>query len=255
MDNDNHETMNDKALTTSESQELGVTRRQPTPLDLLQAALEGGITEQNIAVVERMAALAERFEQRNAEKDFAAAFVELQKELPVIQGYRPIPDKQGRTKFCYANFEDIDAIVRPLCLARGFTYSFHESAVENGRVTVTMTLQHSGGHARLIPYSVRSGHGPPGASESQADVSGHTYAQRGAIESGLALRIIGRPEDPRMEGGPVTQGQADELERRIKMTNSDVQKFLRLAGVDSFEKIPAAKYDVLDQLLRQKEGR
>jgi hypothetical protein len=235
------------------SEAAQISKPEPTVADMLAAVIERGVTSENVAAVGELVKLYERMEEKKAEKQFAAAFVELQKELPTINGYRPIPDKQGRTKFCYANFEDIDAIVRPYCLQNGFTYSFHESAIEAGRVTVTMTLQHSGGHSRPIPYSVRIGSGPPGASESQADVSGHTYAQRGALEAGLALRIIGRPEDARMEGGLITKEQADELERRVKETNSDRKRFLAYAGAKSYAEIRAAMYPVLDGFLSRKE--
>ncbi len=214
--------------------------------------IEKGISSDNVAAFKELVQLHREEVKLNAEKEFAAAFAELQRRLPVIDGYRPIPDKQGRTKFCYANFEDIDAIVRPICLECGFTYGFHESAIDGGRVTVTMTLTHSGGHSRAIPYSVRIGSGPPGCGESQADVSGHTYAQRGAIEAGLALRIIGRKDDARMEGTPITPQQSADFEHRAKMLNC-VPVFLRIAGAKTFTEILTGKAEVLENMLAEKE--
>lgn len=233
--------------------ERAIEKRPPTVSDMLAMIVERGISKEDVSAFKELVQLHREEVKLNAEKEFAAAFVALQKELPVINGARPIPDKQGRTKFCYANFEDIDAIVRPICLKHGFTYAFHESAIEGGRVTVTMTLQHSGGHFRLIPFSVRIGSGPPGANESQSDVSGHTYAQRGAIESGLSLRIIGRPDDVKMEGGFITPEQAFELERRVQETNSNVAAFLKFAGAPSFKEIRQSNYDILDRFLEKKE--
>lgn len=228
-------------------------RREFNPADMMQQMVEKGITAENVAAFTELVKLSEHVEDRHAKRLFAESFLELQKELPIIQGYRTIPDKQGRPKFAYANFEDIDAIVRPICLRHGFTYAFHESAVENGRTTVVMTLQHSGGHAREIPYSVRAGSGPYGASESQADVSGHTYAQRGAIEAGLSLRIIGNKEDARMEGGPITAEQADELEKRVALLNQDHGRFLKWLQAASYAEIPSGKYAMADQFLAKRE--
>lgn len=241
------------ALTTRDELPLDVARPQPTVADMLHIVVEKGISTENVAAFKELVQLHREEVKMNAEKEFAAAFVRLQQELPVIPGTRSIPDKQNNIKFRYANFEDIDAIVRPICLRNGFTYAFRETGIESGRVTVTMTLQHEGGHSREIPYSVRIGSGPPGANESQADGSGHTYAQRGAIESGLALRVVGARDDARMEGGPITEDQAFELERRVKETNSDVAAFLKLAGSPSFKGILSSKYDMLDQLLARKE--
>ena len=242
-------------LTTTVKQPMEVARSAPSVADMLKAVVDKGITQENVGALEKLCDLYERMEARKAEKEFAAAFVELQKDLPTIMGGRPIPDKMGNVKFRYANFEDIDAVVRPICLRHGFTYAFKESGIENGRITVTMLLQHSGGHCREIPYSVRVGNGPPGASESQADVSGHSYAQRGALESGLALRIVGAREDAKMEGGPITKEQADELEQRVALLNQPHDKFLKWLGVTKYADIPSAKYDLADDFLRKKEAR
>lgn len=221
---------------------------------MLQLVIKGGITTENVAAFKELVQLHREEVKLTAEKEFAAAFVSLQRNLPTIQGTRPVPARDGTVKYRYANFDDIDEIIRPICLEHGFTYAFRESAVDSGRVTVTMTLQHSGGHSREIPYSVRVGSGPPGATESQADVSGHSYAQRGALESGLSLRIVGDRADAKMEGGPITKEHADELERRVKLTNSNVEAFLKFAGAKTFAEISSGKYDVLDAHLRRKES-
>jgi hypothetical protein len=207
--------------------------------------------------MERLLAMAERMETRDAEKQFAAAFVELQTAIPTIQGARPIPDKSGNVKFRYANFDDIDAIVKPLCLKHGFTYSFHEGAIVEGRVTVIMTLTHRGGHSRQIPYSCRIGNGPPGANESQADGSGHSYAQRGAIESGLALRIVGgvSSDDARSLGGMVTQEHADELRRRAKACGANETNLLAYLTAATYELVPSARYEDGITQIEKKEAK
>lgn len=239
-------------LTTRGTQSLDTARPEPSIGEMLRVLVAGGITNENVQALEKLTDLYERMEVKKAERAFADAFVSLQKDLPTIIGRRQVPGKQG-IKFAYANFDDIDEIVRPICLRHGFTYAFHEGGIADGRVTMIMTLQHAGGHSRPVPFSVRIGSGPPGATESQADMSGHEYAKRGAIESGLSLRIIGVREDARMEGGPITPAQADELERRVAETNSNKEKFLAVAGVKTFATIPAGSYTVLDAMLRQKE--
>lgn len=220
---------------------------------MLQAVIDKGITQDNVGALEKLVGLYERMQQKDAEKDFAEAFVRLQSQIPTIEGHRAVTTKTGELKFRYANFNDIDEIVKPICLRNGFTYAFRETGIDGGRITVTMTLQHSGGHHREIPCTVRVGSGPPGATESQADMSGHAYAQRGALEAGLALRIVGAREDAGITTGVITEEQADELERRVKETNSDVGSFLRFAGSKTFKEIAASRYDELDALLARKE--
>lgn len=230
-----------------------VVREQPSVALMLQAVIDKGVTQDNVGALEKLVGLYERMQQKDAEKAFAEAFIRLQSQLPTIEGTRIVTTKTGEVKFRYANFDDIDAIVKPICLRNGFTYAFRETGIENGRITVTMTLQHSGGHFREIPCSVRVGSGPPGATESQADMSGHAYAQRGALEAGLALRIVGAREDAGVTTGVVTEEQAFELERRVKETNSDVASFLKFAGSATFKEIAASRYEELDALLSRKE--
>lgn len=230
------------------------TREQPSVAMMLQAVIDRGITADNVGALEKIVGLYERTQQKEAERAFAEAFVRLQSEIPTIQGARPVTTKTGEVKFRYANFDDIDAIIRPICLRNGFTYAFRETGIDNGRITVTMTLQHSGGHFREIPCSVRVGNGPPGATESQADMSAHAYAQRGALESGLALRIVGAREDAGMDaGGTITEAQAFDLEQRVALLNQDHVRFLKWLGVSRYQDIPASKHDMADQFLSKKE--
>lgn len=215
-----------------------------------RAVVEGELDAPKLAVMKDLLAM-------SAEQKFNAAFVQLKMALPPIQGSRGVPDKQGNIKFVYANYDDIDLVVGPICLEFGFSYSFREGEMKDGRVTMIMTLQHAAGHSREIPFSVRIGQGPPGSTDSQADMSGHTYAKRGCLESGLSLRIIGDRDDARVEGDPtkkVTPEQAFEIERRVKETNSNVAAMLKFAGANSFSEIPARMYGEIDSVLRRKEA-
>jgi enoyl-CoA hydratase/carnithine racemase len=84
----------------------------------------------------------------------------------------------------------------------------------------------------------------------------HTFGKRGALEMGLSLHIVGAREDAKMIGNAqefVTPEQADEIERRVKETNSNVPAFLKFAGADKFSTILASRYDEIDSSLKRKE--
>lgn len=251
--------MNQESQLTTQNQPLAT--REPSTGELLAAVVSQGITPASVEVMERLCALREREEKRNAEREFAEAFLRLQQQLPTIQGTREIPDKSGKVKFRYANFDDIDLIVRPICLTNGFTYAFSERAIAEGRVTVVMTLTHVGGHSRDIPYSVRIGSGPPGTNESQADMGGHSYAQRGAIESGLALRIVGAKSesaDARNIGGAITPEKAADLRLRAESLGAtQAARMLRLAlaGRDNgtWEEVGSANLAIVENMLKNLE--
>lgn len=234
---------------------LDVVRPVPTALEMIQAALAQGITSESVATVRELISLRREMDADEAKRAFVADFIALQAEIPSIQATKAVPDKHGNIKYHYAPFEDIDRQASPLCAKFGFVYTFTEGPFQQGRITKICNLMHKGGHERSNPYSVRIGSGPPGATENQADGSAHTYAKRGALRDALNIVTHDVDSDPRMEGGPVTKEQAEELARRVSETDSDRAAFLRVAGAKSFAEISAIKYAMLDELLARKERR
>ena len=121
----------------------------------------------------------------------------------------------------------------------------------------TCILRHVGGHSQSNTFAVRSGKAD---SDTQADCKAATTAKRNALLNALNIVIrqdfLANEDDPRNEGDPnalVTQEQAGELERRVKMLNSNPVAFLKMAGAESFATIKAKNYEVLDNSLALKE--
>lgn len=250
--------MSDQALQRVESGPVDMVRQTPSVADMLQAVIQGGVTEQNVGAVAQMVQLYERMQALDAEKQFAAAFVALQAEMPKVQATRPVPNRDGSVRYKFAPFEDIMNQVGPILQRHGFTVSFSsdfKDGAKDGRLLQTCTLQHVGGHKRSNTFSVRVGQGPPGSTDTQADGAANTYAKRFALCDALNIVIAHLDSDARIEGGSITKEQADELERRVHETNSDVAAFLRFAGANTFAEIAAVKYDILDQFLTKKERR
>lgn len=243
-----------QALQRLDSAPPDVVRQTPNVADMLQAVIQGGVTEQNVGAVAQMVQLYERMQALDAEKQFAAAFVALQSEMPKVQATRPVPNRDGSLRYKFAPFEDIMAQVGLILQRNGFTVSF-SSDFKEGRILQTCTLQHVGGHKRSNTFAVRVGQGPPGSTDTQADGAANTYAKRFALCDALNIVIGHLDSDARLEGGSVTQQQAEELERRVHETNSDVPAFLKFAGAKTFTDIAAVKYDILDQFLTKKERR
>jgi hypothetical protein len=236
---------------------------QPGPLSvgqMLQGALASGVTADNVAVLEKLMDLYERDQARQAEKEFASAFVALQAELLPIVADTPVPNNDGSVRYKFARYEDIMATVRPLLLKHGFTVSFSMSFSE-GRVTQACTLQHTGGHSRTNQFTARIGRGPPGATETQGDGAASTYAKRFALCDALNIVIErdsdGRPPeaDARIEGAPITPDKAQYLRELVRDTKSDEAAFLKFAGAAKYEEIGSARYDSLVAALHRKAKR
>lgn len=255
-------------MKTADSTELSVVKPEsqvveqvaPSPIEMMQAMIKGGVTASNVAAFEKLAELQWKFEARDAEKTFAGAFARLQARTKAVKATHAVTTKQGDLKFKVAKFEELWEQLKPLFGEFEFTASFIQKYEEGMplRVTLTFILQHvPSGHKIERPFTVRVGQGPPGASEFQADGAASSYAKMRAVCSCLNIIIEQAIGDDASAIGDVstkiTREQADELERRCKDLNTDIQKFLDLPGVKTFAEIPATNYRMLDKFLSIKE--
>lgn len=225
-----------------------VSAEKVSPTELMQSVIKAGVTPENVAVLEKLIAMHERMEERQAEKDFNAAFVRLQGELPVIVASTVIPNR-GK----YERFEDVMKAVGPLLVKHGFTVSFSMDFKEN-RVLETCHLKHIGGHSQANSFAVRSGKAD---TDTQADCKAATTAKRNALLN--CLNIVIRQDmlqdedsDARNEGSPITKEQAAFLKQEVAATGSDETAFLRFAAAEKYEDILSGKYEILAAALAKK---
>ena len=226
-----------------------------SPATLLRDAIKGGLTKDNAEAIATLAKLYESMEDRNAERQFARAFAELQRELTGFRATKSVPTKTGEIKFTYLEYNEIMAKVRPLMEQRGFSVSFSTDFGE-GRITQTCTLQHIGGHHRDYKATVRAGSGPYGATETQADGAAMTYAKRYALCNALNIVVEkdtdGVPENAKNEGAFITQEQVQYLREQVKELRANEAAFLAIAGAKTFEEICVGSYPVLVRSLEAK---
>lgn len=248
-------------LVPVERQQMSVAQSPSVPIaDMLRGVVEKGVTVENASALEKLVGLYERMQEKEAEKQFAASFVALQQDLPTIVASSVIPNR-GK----YERFEDVMKVVQPLLTKHGFALTFSNDQKDN-RVTETCHLMHVGGHMRSNSFTVRiSGKAD---SETQADCKAGTTAKRNALLNCLNIVIrqdcLQDEDDPRNEGDFITPAQAEELQRRVRETESNEIAFLKLAGVGAvigapnlghYKSIMSGKYAMLDEQLQRKEQR
>jgi hypothetical protein len=230
-------------------QPLQVIKSEPPSVaHMLEAAINKGVSADDLG---KLCDLYERMERISAAKEFAQAFAALQNELPAVQATKAVPNNDGSVRYRFAPYNEIMKQIQPMLTKHGFSVRF-SSTTDDQRVTMVCTLMHIGGHSVTNEFSVRVGKGPPGSSESQADGSAASYAQRGALTDALNISIRS-DDDARILGAPITAQQAADLERRVMETASDREAFLRFAQAKSFAEISSSKYALLDASLKRKE--
>lgn len=246
-----------------------------TVTGMLETVLKGGVTEQNVAALDKLVGLFERMQDKRAEQLFNEAFVSLQREMPKVQANRPVmnsKEKGGGVRYNFAPFEDIMAQVHPHLMKHGFTVSFSQR-YDGPRIIVKCILRHTAGHHVENETAVRTGKGPPGASETQADGAASTYAKRFALCDALNIVIGkdtdgGQDDDASVDGGNITKEQAEDFRRRVKALKMDEFVFLSAGQAGNlspdsataeqvhaaYENIPSALWAELDSRLKRKEA-
>lgn len=227
---------------------------EPSVGQMLQMLIERGNPEQNINTLERIIALKERSDAKQAEREFFAAFADLQAEMPRIQAESAVPDRNENVKYRFADFLTIMNAVRQPLIKHGFSVTF-DTDLTADRVKVTCTLMHRGGHSRSNSHFAKVGSGPVNASPAQADGAATTYAKRYALCSALNIVVEkdnDGKDDARNEGGQIDFAQVETLREMVRDTGSDESAFLKFAGASKYEEIGANRYQALFSALNKK---
>lgn len=244
-----------KAIVATKPEETSIVATPNNPIGaMIESVMRAGVTADNVTAIEKLTALWERQEDRNAAKDYARAFAKLQLETPKIIARKPIPDANGVAKYYYAPLEEIMDQLQPLLTANGFSISFDaECEFANGgkgMVTAICIITHESGHSEKRKFTVRTS-APPKSSDAQADGATLTYAKRYALCSALNISI-GGDNDARKLGDFITPEQADDLRRLVVETQSNEELFLRFAGAETYEQIREGRFDSVYQALFKK---
>jgi hypothetical protein len=239
-----------------ETQALQRHEAQPIDaVDILRAAVAGGITTENVAVVERMAALVERQQARQAELDYGTALLALQDECENVIA---VKDVDG--KFRYAPFLDIWNAVKPSVKRHKFTLQWGQEH-HGDKVKVILTLRHLSGHKEDFPLEMRIGSNAPGTpAGSQAPVLDsitESRAKRRCLMNALNVVVdaVSSAEDVG-DGTMASDQETDGLFKRLVALGGDrasQNRFLALAGVEAWDKIPKVILPILERLMVEKE--
>lgn len=160
----------------------------PTPMAMLSQAIEKGVPPETL---EKLMALAERWEANQARKAFDAAMAEAKAEMPVIVKNREV-DFTGtsgkRTNYRHEDLAGIASLVDPVLAKHGLSYRYRTSSLPNEPVTVTCIVSHRLGHSEENPLS--AGRDDSGNKNSvQAVGSTITYLQRYTLKAALGLAV------------------------------------------------------------------
>lgn len=188
-----------------------------TPMDMLQIAVEGGA---DIAVLEKLMALQERWEANQGRKAFDNAISAAKSELPTIIKTKEVDyvnNKGQRTHYQYEDLASIAETVTPILSKHGLSYRYRTSQ-KSGIVSVTCIISHRDGYSEETTLS--AGRDETGSKNNiQAVGSTLTYLQRMTLKAALGLAAAVDDDGSTTENGePINDDQIKALFALIKGT-------------------------------------
>lgn len=231
---------------------LAEVTHEPQPVSLL-AVIERAARDNTIDVtkMERLVALYERTESKQAERAFNEAMNDAQTEI------RPVTADAKSDKGKYASYQALDTAVRLIYTKHGFSLSFDTGDSAPDFVKVLCYVAHRAGHSRTykvdMPADGKGAKGNDVMTKTHAAGSAMTYGQRYLLK--LIFNIpVGDDDNGKGAGGdaPISGEQLGHVRRLIEETNSDVEKFCNLFKIDALPDLPRSKYDSAITMLNTK---
>lgn len=222
-----------------------VSRTEVQPTNLLEALVQVATTPGiSIDVIERMVALQERQQAKQAETAFYAAMTLLQSEVPLIH-------RGGTNTFTgskYARREDVFVALQPLLSKHGFAFSFNEESRDGNICKFSGKLSHRDGHFEVkyktlqVDEAKKNKDGKPTRTGIQDDGSTASYAQRYLFKMHLNMAETDEDTDGN-SAEKITAEQALLLQSATEEVGMDRGRFFVFMSVGKFEDILAADWD------------
>jgi hypothetical protein len=193
----------------------------------------------------------ERAEDRDAERQFIAAFARLQLKLPRVVKNGKIDLGRGKP-IPFAKWEDIDLVIRPILAAEGMALSFL-TKVQDGVTMMVCRLSHVGGHSKESQMPLFQDKGP-GRNDMQAWGSGRQYTKRYLACDMLNIVTVGEDNDGKSVGR-IDAEQLNTIRDMIlgcEMDDAAQRRFTEYMEVERVEDINRSDYEKAMNALRAK---
>lgn len=199
--------------------------------------------------LEKLLALQERWEDRQAEKALAAALSAFQAECPTIKKER----KNEHLRTAYAKIDDIMATIQPVLSKHGLSVSFDTPSTKES-LTAICYVMHSAGAKFSRQVTVPVDTGMRGANITQQLGSASSYAQRYALIAALNLNVTDRQDDDGATSGSgkITEEQANEIYQLMDPLPPERRKgVLEWIKAESVEHIMAKDFEKVVKNLKR----
>lgn len=204
--------MQQESLMIAEEQEI--VRQPMNPMQILASAVDKGVSPETL---EKLMALAERYQANVAKQAFTRALTEFKADPPEIFKNKHV--KFGQTEYDHATLDHVTDQIGAALSRHGLSHTWSMKQ-EGNAIYVTCTLTHKEGHSEAVTLS--AGSDTSGSKNAiQAIGSTVTYLQRYTLlaATGLAAR---NGDDDGQSGGHALENLSDWI-AAIEGCNSEAQ--------------------------------
>lgn len=189
-----------------------------------------------------------------AREAYQEAFARFSAEMPVVERDGMVELGEGKGRYPFTTYEQMDKILRPLLVKHGFSLQFWSTDAENKDWIVVHGALIGWGWQRESVYPV-----PPdvgrGRNALQARGSAQSYAKRYVAD--LLCNVVRKGIDDdakRAMQASIDPKQVAELARLIKATKTNEASFLKamITGVESIADISPRDYARVLMVLQAK---
>ncbi len=221
---------------------------QASPIELAQSFLKSG---GDIASLEKMMDLQERFDKNEAKKAYTIAMAAFKANPPKIDKDKSVSFKQ--TKYNHASLGNVTEKINKSLAEHGLTAAWTPNQDQDG-ITITCTITHKMGYSESA--SLTAGADNSGAKNNiQALGSTISYLQRYTILSLTGLATHDQDDDG-VKSETVkclSEKQCIEIREIIESIDGLTEvAFLKMAGCETVEEIHAVNFDKAKIALKQR---
>ena len=233
---------------------------QPNFLDIIERLASNPNVD--VEKIQRIMDMQEQIIDREAKREFNAAMVQAQMEMPVVEKQ----DKNSQTNTMYAGYADIVKKCQPIYTKHGFAITFYqglgtaEDPIKAGCNRIMADVMHSAGYTKIvhadIPVETTGIKGTAMMTQTHATGSSFSYGRS------YLLRLIfniptGDDDDGNSAGGIkyISEGQIATIKQKITEKAIDINKFLTYMVAESVDKIKESDFGKAITALNASKGK
>lgn len=212
-----------------------------TPMQMLQIAVERGA---DLAMLEKLMDLQQRWEEGEARKAFVAALSAFKAEPPTIIKNKHVgfATRDGdRTEYDHATLDQVCNAIAPALSKQGLSHRWTIDQ-DNAQIRVTCVLTHVLGHSEKVALSgIADASGKKNPIQQVASTV--TYLQRYTLLAITGL-AASNDDDAKGAGGDlISAEQKEELIRLMQETGADTKRFLGYLRIETLDDLPADEFE------------